>query len=105
MGARWCKVVVGPDVVDGISHAIEVEASSLYEAAVAGLDALQRDSWTPAYVGDVTPITVTVDETGVVHTLRVQSIKAWLARTAGAPHEMLARRQLRDRLAARGLTL
>lgn len=105
MAVRRCRVVIGPDVVDGISQAVEVEASSLYEAAVAGLDALQRDSWTPAYVGDATPIAVTAPDTGVVHTLRVQSIKAWVNRSAGTPNEMLARRQLRERLAARGLTL
>lgn len=105
MAVRHCKVMAGPDVTDGLSQAIEVEAESLYEAAVAGLDALQRDSWTPAFVGDATPITVTMPDTGVTHTLRVQSIKAWVARTAGTPKEMLARRHLRERLAARGLIL
>jgi hypothetical protein len=98
MPARRCRVIAGPDPIDGLVHEIEVEATTLYEATIAGLEALQREEWTPPHVGENTPLTILVLDTGVSHRVRVKAVKAWLARTAGSPNEIAQRRRLRERL-------
>lgn len=103
--ARRCRVIAGPDPIDGLTHEIEVEATSLYEASIIGLESLQREAWTPSRVTDSTPLTIIVLETGVWHRLRVKAVKAWLARTAGSPSDIVQRRQLRERLTQRGIVL
>lgn len=52
-----------------------------------------------------TVINVQPVDSAVLHTIRVKVIKAWLARTAGAPNEIVQLRALRERLTARGLVL
>jgi hypothetical protein len=80
-----------------------VDAASLHEAAVLGLERAQRDSG--ATFRSETTIAVLPVDTGVQHTINVKAIKAWLARTAGSPNEIVQRRSLRARLDAHGLVL
>jgi hypothetical protein len=100
---RHCLVTIRLDPGSGRVHQSAVDATSLHEAAVLGLETAQRDSGTtfrPETSVNVQPV-----DSEVAHTICVKAIKAWLARTAGAPNEIVQRRRLRDRLDAHGLVL
>ena len=66
MPGKTCRVSFKD--IDGIRHAAEVQANSLYEAAVLGLKALKRSDWTD-FIGPGTRIDVEVIEPPVQHFL------------------------------------
>jgi hypothetical protein len=80
MGVRRCQVTIGPDD-DGISHSTDVEAASFYEAAVVGIEALQRDGWTPTWITSQMDAETTVR---LAESLRVATLAA--PRSPSCPH-------------------
>jgi hypothetical protein len=103
MPPRHCLVTVRLDPGSGRVHQSAVDATSLHEAAVLGLEAAQRDSG--AAFRPETSINVQPVDSEVAHTISVKAIKAWLARSAGVPYEIVQRRRLRECLEAHGLVL
>jgi hypothetical protein len=74
-----------------VRHQAEVQAGSLYEAAVKGVKAIS-ESWAEQPLL-ATAITVAVKP--VEHTLTMVQIRAWLDRGAGTPKEMALRHELK----------
>jgi hypothetical protein len=62
--------------LDGIRHAVEVEAEGLYEASVLGLCAFRKHELEP---GGLTQLEVEV-RSSVTHTLTVKKVREWLQR-------------------------
>ena len=84
MPARTC--IVSFKDARGIRHAAEVEAESLYEAAVLGVRRLNDDPWTER-VGLATVLDVEVREPSTTHAISFQQVERWLAGATTNPSE------------------
>ena len=77
--------------LDGIRHAVEVEADGLYEAAILGLAAFKKHDCQP---GSMTNLDVEVRST-ITHTFEVQKARDWLSRGVKTPKEAVMKERLR----------
>jgi hypothetical protein len=93
---RRCRVTCCD--IEGVEHAVEVSADSLYEAVARGLAALRDAEW----VGDIghgqTTITVAVKQAEVEHRVRMRDFEAWLEANGRSPAEMVLKSRLRELL-------
>jgi hypothetical protein len=78
----------------GIRHATEVEAESLYEAAVLGIQRLNRDPWLEK-IGPATVLDVEVREPGTKHSLSLQHVERWLGGTTTNPNDAMKKAKLK----------
>ena len=95
MPARNCLVTVTDH--RGIRHMAEVEAESLFEAAVLGLATFRKDEWTEK-IGPATRLQVSVQEPTVTHILSVQQIHNWLDGASISPSELSKKKKLKAML-------
>lgn len=86
---------------DSTLHQAEVEAESLYEAAVRGIRALRADDWSNegSYWTGCFEIVVKAPE--VKHKVFAKELHAFLGRTGGSPREITARQKLKEILDSR----
>jgi hypothetical protein len=82
----------------GIEHAIEVSASSLYEAVALALGIFRDNEWVESIGRGQTSLLVKVKHPETEHTVRVQDFERWLAATPRSPAEMVLKNRLRDLL-------
>jgi hypothetical protein len=83
---------------DGIRHAAEVHAETLYEAAVLGLKALKKSEWTET-LGPGTRIDIEVLEPPVQHFLLYGQLQRWLDGVTKNPVDLLKKKKLKELLA------
>src|SRR5437899_4532119 len=76
---------------DGMRHAVEVQASSLYEAAVLGVSALRKHNCEPSEFSDLE----VEMRSSIVHTVTLKKIREWLTGGARSPKEALTKERLR----------
>jgi hypothetical protein len=70
----------------GIRHGVEVEAESVYEAAVRAVAIFRGDPWS-AQVGPGTALDVEVREPSTTHSVSLQQVERWLAGATPNPTE------------------
>ena len=99
MPARLC--IVSFKDRRGVRHAAEVEADSLYEAAVLGVRRLNDDPWTER-IGPATVLDVEVREPSTSHAISFQQVERWLAGTTKNPNEAAKKVKLKMLLMRRG---
>ena len=80
--------------LDGVRHSVEIEAESLYEAAVLGLCAFHKHNLEPA---QLTQLEVQV-VSSVTHRLPVIKVRDWLQRGVKTPKEAALKERLREML-------
>jgi hypothetical protein len=92
MAVRTCCV----SFVDlrGVRHSADVEAESLYEAAVLGIRRLNQDPWIER-IGPGTQLEVEVREPATRHTISVQQVERWLAGATPNPTEATKKAKLK----------
>src|SRR4051812_3603655 len=96
MAARSCIVTVkGPS---GITHSVEVTATSVFEAAALGFSVLRTAEWSEA-IAPGTPLEVEVREISTRHTVTIQQIQRWCDGVAVSPDEVLNRKRVKELLA------
>jgi hypothetical protein len=95
MALRLCTV--GFKAATGISHSVEVEAETLYEAAALGLARLKSDGWVEG-LGPGTRLEIVVRQPPTHHTLTVSQLQQWVNGTTSSPAETLKRSRLRHLL-------
>jgi hypothetical protein len=61
----------------GVRHGVEVQAETLYEAAVMAMAALRSDPWIER-VGPSTILDVEVREPATKHAISLQQVERWL---------------------------
>ena len=92
MSAKVCVVSFnGPS---GVRHSVEVEAESLYEAAVLGVRRLNQNIWSEN-VGPATVLDVEVREPGSKHAISLQQVERWLAGATTNPSEASKKAKLK----------
>jgi hypothetical protein len=95
MAVKSCKVICRD--TEGVEHAVNVTAESLYDAVAQGLRFFRASEWVNPIAGN-TVIIVKVKEPEIEHHVRVRDFDAWLERTNKSPKEMAAKQRIRDRL-------
>jgi hypothetical protein len=83
----------------GIGHAIEVSASSLYEAVAQALRIFRDNDWIEGIGRGQTAISVKVKHPETEHTVLVQDFERWLEASPRSPAEMILKNRLRELLA------
>jgi hypothetical protein len=95
MPVRVCTVTFqGPT---GVSHSVEVEAETLYEAAGLGLARLKQDGWIEG-LGPGSRLAIQVREPATSHSLTVQQVHRWVEGLTAGPGESLRRAKVKRML-------
>ena len=81
----------------GISHSVDVEAETLYEAAGIGLARLKKDGWIEG-LGPGSRLEITVREPSTIHSLTVQQLQRWASGVTTSPAEVLRRAKVKHLL-------
>lgn len=89
--------VVGFKAPTGVSHAVEVEAESLMEAAGLGLARLKKDEWIEG-LGPNTRLEISVRSPGSQHTVTVQQIHRWIDTVNPSPSDTLKKAKVKKAL-------
>ena len=98
MALKTCKVS-GRDS-NGVEHAVEVTARTLYEAVARGLHVLRQNDWVDGIHQNST-ITIAVKEPQIEHKVRIRDFENWLASSGKSPAEQALKGDLRALLNAR----
>jgi hypothetical protein len=77
--------------VSGIRHQVEVEASSLYEAAALAVKAFRDHDCEP---GQLCQLEIEI-RTSITHTLTVRKLRDWLNGGAKTPKELVVKEKLK----------
>ncbi len=86
----------------GVRHVAEVNADSLFEAAVLALRAFKASWWTEG-IGPATRVEVEVRVTTTRHVVSVAQIQRWTEGAAISPSERLKRDRLKAMLQEAGV--
>jgi len=94
----WPPVAVRTCVVSfvgtsGIRRGVEVEAETLYEAAVLAVTRFREDIWGETVAAGTT-LDVDVREPSTRHSVTLQQVERWLA-SPGPPHEAARKAKLK----------
>ncbi len=80
----------------GVEHRVKLRAKSVYEAALVGLERLQRSDWSCNEVlEDDRLVTVEVWEEPTVHCVHVKKLKRWLSEPGRLPPDEGRKKKLR----------
>ena len=79
-------------------HAVDVSASSLYEAAVLALAEFRKGWLVELLPGRGTLLTVTVKTPATSHEVEVGKLEDWLTSAGKSPKEHVAKQRLRELL-------
>ena len=83
----------------GITHGVDVEAETLYEAAGLGLARLKKDGWIEG-LGPGSRLEIQVREPATVHTLTVQQLHRWIENATKSPADVLRRARVKKLMGA-----
>lgn len=95
MGSRTCRVTLRD--IEGVEHAAEVTAGSLYEAIALGLRAIRDSEWAGEIPEGLNQITVS-SAVKVEHTVSMKQFKQWVERPGKSPKEILERERIKKLL-------
>ncbi len=76
---------------DGLRHAVEVEAESLYEAAALAVRTFRQHDCSP---GELSELEVEI-RSSITHTVTLKKIHSWLQAGARTPKEAVIKDRLR----------
>jgi hypothetical protein len=94
--SRACRV----SFVDfeGVEHAVEVSAESLYEAVVLALAEFRRCGFAEVSFGLGTKLSVKVKAPETEHVVSVGKLQSWLEGATRSPKELLVKKRLKAML-------
>ena len=81
----------------GITHGVEAEAVTLYEAARLGVGASDEDSWIEG-LGPGSRLKIHVREPSTIPSLAVQQLHRWVEGVTTSPAEVLRRARVKQLL-------
>jgi hypothetical protein len=84
----------------GVRHSVEVQAESLFEAAVLAIQIFRQDPWLER-VGPGTVLDVEVRQPATRHAVTLQQVERWLAGATPNPTEASKKAKLKMILIAR----
>jgi hypothetical protein len=84
--------------VSGVRHSVELDAESVYDAAIRGMALLRRDGWVDSG-GPATELEVEVREPATRLTVSVEQLRRWCDGIAVSPVETIKKAKLKQLLA------
>ena len=93
---RACRVSFTD--TEGIAHAVEVAASTLYEAATLAMAEFRRCGFTENAPGPATRLTVAIKQPTTIHEVQWGKIEGWLQGDGRSPAEQGTKIRLRELL-------
>jgi type VI protein secretion system component VasA len=93
---RKCRVSFTDS--EGMTHAVEVVTSTLYEAAALALAELRRCGFADAEPGAAVRFTVSVEAPATTHELPLRKVMAWLDGGGKSPSEQALKVRVRETL-------
>ena len=93
MQVRSCRVTIRD--IEGMSHTVEVTASSLYEAVAQALAALRGNDWVAGLPQGPAVVKVSVVQARIDHEVKMRDFERWLEKTGGSPREVIDRKRIR----------
>ena len=91
-----CKVAFTD--ADGVLHAAQVQAESLYEAVALAISVFRGDSFVPQ-PGPGTEFVVTIEKPAVEHRIRLAQVQKWAeATTREGPAGVVKRQKVKELL-------
>ena len=97
VGLSRCRVTYSDS--DGLEHAIEVEAESLYEAVALAVAQFREDEVSPLDPAPMQEFVVEVLRKPVQHRIRLKQVDNWAKPTAmGGPAQIVRRERVRKLL-------
>jgi hypothetical protein len=94
MAVRSCRVTIQD--MDGVSHTVEVTATTLYEAVAQGLATIRGNEWVAGIAQGLNVVKVSVADVRVEHVVKLMDFTKWLDRTGASPREVSDRRRIRS---------
>src|SRR5882762_10041672 len=94
MAMRSCRVTIQD--LDGVTHTVEVTASTLYEAVAQGLAAIRGREWVAGVEQSIGLVKVSVTDVRVEHEVKLGDFTKWVERRGGAPGAVLQRGRGRE---------
>jgi hypothetical protein len=82
--------------MDGVTHTVEVTATTLYEAVAQGLAAIRGNEWVAGIAQGLNVVKVSVADVRVEHEVKLMEFSKWLERAGGSPREIGDRRRIRS---------
>lgn len=89
---RRCRVSIRG--VDGITHTVEAEGSSLFEVAASAVALLRTEGWSDALTPNAV-LQVEVLLPPIVHQVPLRAVERWLEGPSLSPKEAATKRELR----------
>lgn len=80
--------------MDGLKHTVEVQASSMYEAAALSISSFRKHEIYPAGLAE---LNIEI-RSSITHTLTVNQLENWLNMRPRTPKEMATKERLRSLL-------
>jgi len=93
MAARTCRVTITD--LEGVSHAVEVTATTLYEAVSLGLVALRESDRVAGIPEGLAAVRVSVTSIPIEHTVKMRDFTNWVERKGGSPKDVSNRDRIR----------
>ena len=81
---------------NGVEHAVEVTAQTLYEAAARGLRIFRENDWVSNV--EQSGLTIRVKQPEVEHHVRIREFESWLMAAGKSPAEQALKSDLRNLL-------
>lgn len=78
--------------ISGIRHQVEVDADSMYEAAVLAVKTFKENDCEP---GAMTQLDIEI-RTSITHSLTVKKLRAWLDGASRSPNEKVTKEKLKE---------
>jgi hypothetical protein len=83
---RPCTVSVRD--TEGVTHTVQVQGSSLFEAAARAVAAFRGQSWAAEALGPAAVFRVEVHPPSVIHEVPLKAVERWLRSPSASPKEM-----------------
>jgi len=93
MPVRSCRVTIRD--MEGVEHAVQVTAGTLYEAVALGLASIRTDEWVEGIPEGLNVVKVAASNIPVEHSVPIKDFNAWLKKNGGSPREMAGRQKIK----------
>ena len=79
--------------LDGGSHPVTVQGTTLFEVAAAALAAFRSEKWAADALTPNAVLNIEVQVPPIVHTVALRTVERWLKSPNASPREMLIKQQ------------
>jgi hypothetical protein len=83
---------------EGLEHAVQIAAASLYEAAVLAMAEFRRRGFAEMHFGPATRLKISVKAPEAEHVVSIGKVQSWLDGGAASPIERIEKNRLKKLL-------